>query len=177
MSVAVLLGALAIAGCTADTIEGPAVTCEQTRGNVRCVLMSVGQTTVFANNPSQAAAGGHKNGVPCFTATYLIEYLGDKPFREAALRKFQVSAAGKSLPLLDNRRGSYHKAFTYENFPQFLDFPKPGVANPARALIFQHVEFDALPNLRPFDLAIAAGFDDDVPEFKFGPLRLQGGDR
>jgi len=174
MSVIVLLWALAIAACTADTVEGPAITYEQTSGNVRCVLMSVAQTMVFANNPSHAAADGDTTGVPCFTVTYLIEYLGDKPFRGTALRKLQVSAPGKSLPLLDNRRGSYHKAFDYENFPQFLDFPKPRVANPARALIFQHVEFAALPNLRPFDLTIAAGFDDDISEFKFGPLRLEG---
>ena len=135
--------------------------------------MSVGQTTVFGNDNTNEPKHSRKSGVPCFTVTYLLEFLGDKPFHGTELKKFEVSSAGKPLQLLNEQHGSYQKSFDYDFFTHFLDFTKPKVTNSKRAIIFQHVEFGALPALQPFDLLVQAGFDDDIQEFKFSSIHLQ----
>jgi len=146
---------------------------DQVRGKVRCVLMSVGQTTVFLRGEPQERSRGDSQGVPCLTITYLIERLGNEPFRSKAQKEIEISFGGKPLTLVNFHSGTYTKAFDYERFPDFLDFRKPPVAEPSRAFVIQYVQFGALPNLKPLDVVINAGFDDEVPTFKFLSIKLQ----
>ena len=146
---------------------------DRVHGNVRCVLMSVGQTTAFPHNNSNEPPYRAAEGVPCLTITFLIERLGDAPFGGSALKQIEVSSGGKPLKLLRSGVGTYTKTFEYQRFPDFISFTKPAVAEPTRAIIIQHVEFAALPNLNPIDVTIQDGFDDDAPVFKFPSLKLQ----
>ena len=157
-------------GLAADATAFPR---DQVQGKVRCVLMSVGQTTVFPNNNPNEPPHGNKSGVPCLTITYLIERLGNEPFRGTAQKEIEIFSGGRPLKLVNSRSGSYTKSFDYERFPNFLDFTKPAVTDPARAVVIQYVEFGALPNLKPVDVVINAGFDDDVRAFRFVSLKLQ----
>ena len=167
------LSALLLAS-TALSANGPAFPRDQTQGKVRCVLMSVGQITVFPNGNADEPTHGDRQGVPCLTITYLIERLGDEPFRDIALQEVEISSGGKPLKLLvPSQSGMYTKTFDYSVYHSFLDFTKPSVSDPTRAVIVQHVKFAAVPNLRPFDLLITAGFDKDVSAFRFSSEKLQ----
>ena len=150
----------------------PAVPAEIIRGNVRIVLMSVGQTTIFLNSPTQPNPQS-KWPVPCFTVTYLLELLGDQPFKTTQLAGLEVSAGGKPFEPINFSHGHYHKSFDYKGYPDFLDFTKPKVTNSSRAFIFQDVTFAAIPTLEPFDLLIRAGFDQDLHHFKFPSITLR----
>lgn len=152
--------------------EQPAIPAEIVRGNVRMVLISVGQTMVFLNSPTQPNPKS-KQPVPCFTVTYLLELLGDRPFERTQLAALEISAAGKPFEPVTFRHGNYHKTFDYKSYPDFLDFTKPKVTNASRALIFQDVTFSAIPSLEPFDLLIRAGFDEEIQEFKFNSISLR----
>src|SRR5438067_974311 len=80
--------------------EGRHFPADITKGNIRCVLMSVGQTTVFPNEKDQARTPPWRDGaagVRCFTVTFLVEGLGDAPNEPRALRKLEVTAAGKPV--------------------------------------------------------------------------------
>jgi hypothetical protein len=129
--------------------------------------------TVFPNSNPDEPLHGPKSGVPCLTITYLLERLGDESFRGPVLQKVELSAGGKPIKFVNSRSGTYVKNFGYNVFPAFLDFTKPAVANPTRAVIVQHVEFAALPNLKPLDVLIAAGFDGDVQTFRFLSVTFQ----
>ncbi|HEY3857858.1 MAG TPA: hypothetical protein VGO67_26025 [Verrucomicrobiae bacterium] len=145
-----------------------------TNGNVRCVLMSVGQTTVFPNkeyaNPLRSAWGDKAKGMPCFTITYLVEEFGEAPPRTFSGGNVEVLSGGKPLRV---GGGTYQKCFGYEAFQSFLDFGKPAVSDPKRAYIMQAVSFGALPNLQPLTLNIEAGFGKDTEKFQFDSIRLQ----
>jgi len=136
------------------------------------VLMSVGQTMVFLNSPTQPDPQS-KRPVACFTVTYLLELLGDQPFKTTQLAGLEVSVGGKPLEPVTFQHGNYHKTFDYKSYPDFLDFTKPKVTNSSRALIFQDATFAAVPNLEPFDLVIRAGFDEEIQEFKFSSISLR----
>jgi hypothetical protein len=144
-----------------------------TRGNVRVVLMSVSQTTVFPNaadkgNPHH----GTNESVPCFTVTLLVEALGDKPFQTTSALRVQALSGGK--PLITSH-GSYQQEFNYGAFQDFLDFNKPKVSNPKRAFIRRYVDFGAVSNLDAFDVVIEVGFDRDIPRFEFKGVSLKSG--
>jgi hypothetical protein len=147
-----------------------------THGNIRCVLMSVGQTTVFPNEQDKSqlpkAPGGRDGelGVRCFTVTFLVEKLGDAPFESHALKNLQVFSSGKPLPLVG---GTYLQAFGYENLQIFLDFSKPKVSSPKRAVIRRYVWFGAVPDLEALSLIIETGFDKDIETFQFDSIRLK----
>ena len=157
--------------------ERPAFPADVTSGDVRLVLMSVGQTTVFANEKDYVQGSPSwrekKDGVPCFTVTFLLELLGDKPYEPKTLRNFEVLSGGKAVRLVNDQKGSYQQWFDYQAFQDFLDFSKPKVSDPQRAFIMRHVEFAALPNLQPVSLVIEAGFGKDVKKFSFDSIRLQ----
>ena len=146
-----------------------------THGNVRAVLMSVSQTTVFPNAADKAGSvphGGTSDSVPCFTVTVLVEALGAEPFKKTSAMDVQVLSDGKPRPFV-NSRGSYHQDFDYRVFQGFLDFSKPKVTNPKRAFIRRYVQFGAVPNLKPFDLLIKVGFDADIQSFEFPAISLK----
>jgi hypothetical protein len=150
----------------------PAVPAEMVRGHVRMVLMSVGQTTVFLNSPTQPDPKS-KHAVPCFTLTYLLEFLGDKPFKTTQSGQIEITSGGKPFEPVNFQHGNYQKSFDYRVYPDFLDFTKPKVTNASRAIIFQNVTFAAIPSLEPFDLLIRAGFDDEIQDFKFNSISLK----
>jgi hypothetical protein len=151
-----------------------------TRSDVRLVLMSVGQTTVYPSEADKAKAGAGtepwrpgRDGVPCFTVTFLVEALGDRPFARKAAVDLKLLVDGKPLELVNDPHGIYQQWFDYPVFQDFLDFRKPEVTDPARAFIMRYARFGAVPDLRPFILVINAGFDDNVQEFRFDSIRLQ----
>jgi len=166
-----------IFGMSVFAAEPPVFPADVTSGEVRLVLMSVGQTTVFANEKDYARGPGSwrekKDGVPCFTVTFLLELLGDKPYEPKTLGNIEVLAGGKAVRLVNDQKGSYQQWFDYQVFQDFLDFSKPKVSDPSRAFIMRHVEFAALPNLQPISLVIEAGFGKDVKKFRFDSVRLQ----
>jgi hypothetical protein len=160
---------------SAQSVDLRAFPTDITQGNIRLVLMSVGQITVFPNDKDNAVKaptyGGGKQGVPCFTVTFLVESLGDGPIRNTAFGPIEILSAGKPLQLASKRE--YSQSFDYNEFQEFLDFTKPKVTNPKRAFIRRHVEFRAVPNFQPFTLEIQAGFNKDLKKFKFESVRLQ----
>ena len=157
----------------AGAADAGAFSRDQVQGKVRCVLLSVGQKTVFQSANSQERLKGDNLGVPCLTITYLVERLGDELFKNTVQNEMEFSSGGKPVTLVNFRSGSETKFFAYERFPDFLDFRKPPVADASRATIIQYVQFGALPNLKPLDLVINAGFDDEVPAFRFHSIKLQ----
>jgi len=164
----------AISGFRTLAGETGAFPSDITQGNIRCVLMSVGQTTVYpieqdASQKAQAWLDG-KQGVPCFTVTYLVEGLGDTPLGSGAAGNVEVLVGGKPLHGI---RNSYVKAFDYNVFQAFLDFSKPKVSNPKRARIVQMVLFGAVTNTQPLNLSIETGFAKDIQKFQFDSIRLQ----
>jgi len=152
--------------------EQPPVPAEMVRGHVRMVLMSVGQTTVFLNSPTQPDPKS-KRAVPCFTVTYLLEFLGDRPFKTTQAGQIEITSGGKPFEPVNFQHGNYQKSFDYRVYPDFLDFTKPKVADASRAIIFQNVTFAAIPSLQPFDLRIRAGFDEEMQDFKFTSISLK----
>ena len=162
--------------------EAPVFHADVTQGNVRVVLMNVGQTTVFPNAKDNAgkAPPWHeregKQGVPCFTITFLMEALGDTPLDAKLSGNIKLSSAGKPLELERVNKdhfGAYQQWFDYGVFQDFLDFTKPEVANPKRAFIMRYVRFGAVPNLQPLSLEIETGFNKDIKTFRFDPIRLR----
>jgi len=142
------------------------------QGKVRLVLISVGQTTVFPNdNPAEPERNDHGAGVPCFTVTYLLERLGTEPYQKSVQGELKLVAAGKPLKWEDDRHSTYVKSFDYESAPTFLDFTKPKVSDPKRAIVVQHVQFGAAPSVSSCDLKITAGYDEDVQVFTFPGIR------
>lgn len=165
---------IALAGMRALAGESRTYPADITHGNVRCVLMSVGQTTVFPHkddhNQRQTAWNDNIKGVPCFTVTYLVEQIGDAPSAQFVGGGVELAAGGKQLRV---GGGGYQKCFDYATFQSFLDFGKPNVSNPKRAVIMQTVSFGAVPERQPLSLTIAAGFGQDVQKFQFDSLRFQ----
>jgi hypothetical protein len=156
----------------ARAAEATAASRDLTRGNVRAVLMSVSQTTVFPNAADKGNTHrGTNDSVPCFTVTVLVEALGNKPFQRTS--GLQVRAVSGGKPLIVSQ-SSYQHDFDYHAFQEFLDFTRPKVSNPKRAFIRRHVEFGAVSNLDPFDLVIETGFDQDVQKFEFKGVSLKG---
>jgi len=175
-SLRALLLTILIIICTLHAFAGElaAFPADLTRGDIRCVLMSVSQTTIFPNKEErdlkQKAWSGMTNGVPCFTVTYLVEQLGDAPSAPFFGGGIELMCHGRPLRLGSD---GYQKCFDYGVFQSFLDFGKPKVANPNRAVIIQSVSFGAVPNLPPLDLTITAGFGKDLQQFRFESIRLQ----
>jgi hypothetical protein len=168
--IALILASVFVNHVTAG--ERPPVPAEIIRGNVRMVLMSVGQTTVFLNSPTQPDPKS-KQAVPCFTVTYLIEFLGDHPFKKSQVGPLEVTSGGKPFEPVNFQHGNYQKTFDYKVYPDFLDFTKPKVTDMSRALIIQNVTFAGIPSLRPFDLRIRAGFDEEIQDFKFTSISFK----
>jgi hypothetical protein len=54
---------------------------EQTKGNVRVVLLKIERATVFTSQNVQDAEFGKSYPVPVIGATYLVEALGDEPIK------------------------------------------------------------------------------------------------
>jgi len=160
----------------AVTTAGRAFPADVTRGNIRCVLMSIGQTTVFPSDPDnhQYLQGQVWHdamlGVPCFTVTVLVEALGDAPYETQALKRLEVHSSGRQLPLSG---GTHIESSCYEAFPHFLDFSKPKVSNPKRAVIQRFVWFGSVPDLEPLDLKLEVGFDQNIEAFEFAAIRLK----
>lgn len=148
-----------------------------TQGNVRLVLMSVAQATVFPNEKDTAKKGqpwqNAKKGVPCFTVTFLVELLGHKPYEPKTIQDVRVLVTDKPLRLVNGQQGVYQQWFDYGVFQDFLEFTKPQVTDAKRAFIMRYVRFGAIPNLQPFSLVIDAGFGDDIKTFRFDSIRLQ----
>ena len=147
-----------------------------THGDIRVVLMSVGQSTVLPNEKDHARhpepLSGRKEAVPCFTVTALVEALGDKPLTPVHSLEVQIFSGGKPLALA-NLRGAYRQTFDYHVFQDFLDFSKPEVTNPKRAFVLRYVDFGALPKLQPVTLKIKAGFGNTTETFEFNSVPLQ----
>ena len=145
-------------------------------GKIRCVLMSVGQTTVFPIDTdnhqylqAQVWRDG-KLGVPCLTITFLVEALGGAPYDTQALKKLEVYSSGRLLPLAG---GTHLESFGYEAFPPFLGFSKPKVSDPKRAVIRRFVWFGSIPDLEPLSLNLQVGFDQNIEAFEFAGIRLK----
>jgi hypothetical protein len=137
----------------------------------------VGQTTVFPNAKDRAAIAKARQpeasqGVPCFTATFLTEALGDKPIGTFGIKGLEVFSAGKRIELT-KMSGDNVQAFEYRVFQDFLDFTKPKVADAKRAKIIRFYRFGSVPDSRPFSLKLQAGFDKDVEDFAFDSLQIR----
>jgi len=145
-----------------------------TQGGIRCVMMSVGQTTVFPNkedhNQRKIVWGDNAKGVPCFTVTYLVEQLGDAPLAQFVGGSVEFMSDGKPLRVGGS---GYQKCFAYGAFQSFLDFGKPKVSDPKRAVIMQTVTFGTVHNLQSLSLTIEAGFGKDIQKFQFDSIRFQ----
>lgn len=146
-----------------------------THGNIRCVLMSVGQTTVFPNE-QDTFNGIHVwddrgHGVRCLTVIYLLERLDATSLEQVHASSLEFLAANN--PLNIEGHGSYRKIFDYNAFQNFLDFTLPKVSDPKQAIIMQDVRFGAVPNLKPFDLVIEVQLGNEVEKFNFNSIRLQ----
>jgi hypothetical protein len=165
---------MAIAGVRALAGESRTFPSDITHGNIRCVLMSVGQTTVFPDKDdhSQRLTAWHDSakGVPCFTVTYMVEQLGDAPQAQFVGGSVGLSSDGKPIHV---EGGGYQKCFDYGVFQSFLDFGKPKVSNPKRAVIMQTVSFGAVSSSQPLSLTIEAGFGQDIQKFRFDTIRFQ----
>jgi hypothetical protein len=153
-----------------------------THGNIRCVLMSVGQTTVFSSSETlQGIAGGPdgKQGVPCLTVTLLMESFGDAPTEPSTLKSVEILSAGKpvrierALTKPYSQMSSSQKWFSYDFFQSFLDFGKPKVTNPKRAVIVQFSEFGSVSRQQGLSLVIEGGFDQDIQKFEFDSIQIQ----
>ena len=169
-----LTGLSAISSLCALAGDTGAFPADITQGDIRCVLMSVGQTTVFpdkdAHNQKLTAWHDSTKGVPCFTVTYLVEQLGDTPQAQFVGGSVELSSDGKPLHV---EGGGYQKCFDYGAFQSFLDFGKPKVSNPKRAVIMQTVSFGAVSASQPLSLTIEAGFGKDIQKFQFDSIRFQ----
>ncbi len=169
-----LAGLTAIFSLHALSGELGAFPTDITQEDIRCVLMSVGQTTVFPDkddhNQKLTAWHDSTKGVPCFTVTYLVEQLGDAPQAQFVGGSIELSSDGKPLHV---EGGGYQKCFDYEVFQSFLDFGKPKVSNPKRAVIMQTVSFGAVSCNQPLSLTIEAGFGKDTRKFQFDSIRFQ----
>ena len=171
----ILLGSFTtVLGLSALAGEPRAFPADLTHGNIRCVLMSVGQTTVFPNEKDNAQKAppwrDGKQGVPCFTVTFLIEALGDAPSEPITLKNLEVLSAGKPLRF---DGGQYHQGFDYHVFQDFLDFSKPKVSDQKQAHIMRFVQFGAVSNLQPLSLVIETGFGEDLQKFQFDSIQLR----
>lgn len=154
----------------------PAPSTDVTRGAVRLVLMSVGKTMVFPSETNAAGArfGFRQEGEPgvaCLTVTFLLELLGDRPFHRKSAR-VAVLADGQPIRFLNDQHSTYQQWFDYPAYHEFLDIPKPAVTSPQRAFILRHARFGELPDRQLLTLRIEAGFDDDLQEYIFEPVRL-----
>jgi hypothetical protein len=164
---------LLVVGCARAADQSP-FPADITHGNIRCVLMSVGQTTVFPNEMDNAQKAppwrDSKQGVRCFSITFLVEALGDAPFEPHTLKNLEFSSGGKPLRL---DGGVVESWFDYSFFKHLPDFSKPKVSNPKRAVIMQYVQYGAVPNLQPLSLVFETGFAKDIQKFQFDGIRLQ----
>jgi len=146
-----------------------------TQGDVRCVLMSVGQTTVFPTGRDTASKSrtwsDDGSGVRCLTVTYLVERLGASSLQQVHVGAVEFLTA--DVPLKIKGHGSYRKVFDYKAFQNFLDFALPKVSDSRRAVIVQDVRFGAIPNSQAFDIVIEAGFGQEPARFRFNAIRLQ----
>ena len=136
--------------------------------------MSVGQTTVFPNEKDNAQIAppwrDGKQGVRCFTITFLVEALGVGPSEPHTLKNLEILSGGKPLRFDGSAEQSW---FDYKAFHGFLDFSKPKVSNQKRAIIMQYVRYGSVPNLQPLSLVIETGFAKDIQKFQFDSIRLQ----
>ncbi len=118
-----IVSLMGIGGVRALGGESRAFPADIIHGNVRCVLMSVGQMTVFPDkddhNQRQTAWDDSAKGVPCFTVTYLVEQVGDAPSARFVGGSVELSAGGKPVRI---GGGGYQKCFDYGTFQSFLDF-------------------------------------------------------
>jgi hypothetical protein len=158
--------------------DQPSFPADITHGNIRCVLMSVGQTRVFPNDQDRAkeipARPGGSQGVPCFTVTFLMESLADAP-KDApnellTLKGLTVLSEGKPIHI---GGGEYQQWIDYDAFRIFLDFSKPKVTNPKRAVIMRFVRFGFISNPQPLSLVIETGFGKDIQRFQFDSIHIQ----
>src|SRR4051812_37929622 len=96
--------------------DPPPFAVDITQGNIRVVLISVGQITVFPNEEDRPALKSKQPtglpGVPCFAATFLVESLGDEPLGLFTLKTFEIESAGKPVELV-HKSGDYQQAFDY----------------------------------------------------------------
>jgi hypothetical protein len=68
---------------------------EQTKGNIRVVLLKVERATVFTSQNVQGAEPGKSYPVPMIGVTYLVEALGSEPFKNP--NTYGDSAEGISI--------------------------------------------------------------------------------
>ncbi len=169
-----IVSLVAIVSTRVSAAESRTFPADITNGNVRCVLISVGQTMVFPDkgdpNPRLTSWHDGSNGVPCFTVTYLVEQLGDAPSAQFVGGSVELSVGGKPVRI---GGGGYQKCFDYEAFQSFLDFERPKVSSPKRAVIMQTVSFGVLSDRQPVSLTIKAGFGKDTQKFQFDSIRFQ----
>jgi hypothetical protein len=95
---------------------------EQTKGNVRVVLLKVERTTVFTSLNVQNAESGKSYPVPMLGITYLVEALGDEPFKH-----FNVYSYGGEISI--NGQKVDDEAFR----PQNLNGGSDGINSPPSA--------------------------------------------
>ena len=180
-SLKLLLCSLTISlGLCALAATSPPFLANITRGKVRVVLMSVSQTTVFPNEQDDQDEpirphpwGDAKQGLPCFTVTFLIESLGDGPLGAFLVKDLAVSSASKPTQTFTNLHGAYQQSFNYGAFQDFHHFSKPKVSNRERAIIMRYTQFGTVPNRQPINVQIDTGFGDEIHKFKFDSIRLQ----
>jgi hypothetical protein len=170
-----LFGLIAIASPNLLSDEPHHFPADVTHGNIRCVLLSVGQSIVFPNKQDTTIKGRTWSdggcGVKCLTVTYLVECIDTNPPRQFYAGNLEFLTANK--PLKIEGHGSYRKVFAYKAFQNFLDFTLPKVSDPQRAIIMQDVRFGVIPDPQPFDIVIEAGFGTEVERFSFNSIRLQ----
>jgi hypothetical protein len=72
---------------------------EQTKENVRIVLLKVERSTVFTSQNVQNAEPGKPYPVPMIGITYLVEALGDEPFKHFNVYSYggEISIDGKKV--------------------------------------------------------------------------------
>jgi hypothetical protein len=83
---------------------------EQTKGNVRVVLLKIERATVFTSQNIREAEPDKSYPVPVIGITYLVEALGDEPFKHP-----NIYSTGEEISIGGRKISEFDAAFMPEN--------------------------------------------------------------
>ena len=162
-----LLIALVIAlGCTVQAGEF-----DQTKGNVRVVLLSIERGRTFLPVRRHPKI---QPGAPFVRITYMLECFGEQPIETNDLGDINFWYDGKRYPLA-KREGAQFKCSTRESLSRHAlsPFELSSKVQPERQFGFEVLVFGEPPDLDKAELRIKAGFNGETYDFRFMDVPLK----
>jgi hypothetical protein len=146
---------------------------EQTKGNVRVVLLKVERSTIFTSEGIRKPEQGKVYPVPTFGITYLVEALGDEPIKnwnadetdEDYVLGNRKVLDDSTLPenLIPGSHGANHPPSLFANGPMAL----PKLTNAKRAVV-KEIFLRAPPTpAGALRLKLKVGLNDKTEKFSF----------